>query len=98
MPQEYSESEKSYLYPVKIVIPPCKSRVLYFKELDLQNKWIESLKSVIGYSNIFDYYNIEGDLGKGQFAVVKLATHKSTGQRVAIKTINKKDMKPVEIY
>jgi serine/threonine protein kinase len=30
--------------------------------------------------------------------VVKLATHKKNGQKVAIKTVNKKDMKPIEIY
>ena len=30
--------------------------------------------------------------------MVKLATHKKTGKKVAIKTVHKKDMKPIEIY
>ena len=30
--------------------------------------------------------------------MVKLASHKKTGQKVAIKTVHKKDMKPIEIY
>ena len=29
---------------------------------------------------------------------MKLATHKKTGKKVAIKTVHKKDMKPIEIY
>jgi len=29
---------------------------------------------------------------------VKLATHRKNGQKVAIKIVNKKDMKPIEIY
>lgn len=47
---------------------------------------------------MFDYYNFEDNLGKGQFGLVKLASHKKTGQKTAIKTVNKKDMKPIEIY
>ena len=39
------------------------------------------------------FYEMVKDVGKGQFGVVKLATHKKTGQKVAIKTIKKKDMK-----
>jgi serine/threonine protein kinase len=53
---------------------------------------------VVGYSNLFDFYNFEDNLGKGQFGLVKLATHKKTGKKVAIKTVHKKDMKPIEIY
>jgi serine/threonine protein kinase len=56
------------------------------------------LKKIVGYSNLFDYYNFEDNLGKGQFGLVKLATHKKTGKKVAIKTVHKKDMKPIEIY
>ena len=31
MPPEHSESEGGDLWPVKIVLPPNKSRILYFK-------------------------------------------------------------------
>ena len=47
---------------------------------------------------MFDFYDFKDDLGKGQFGLVKLATHKQNGQKVAIKTVNKKDMKQIEIY
>lgn len=32
MPAEMSQSEGCLLYPVKIVLPPNKSRLLYFKD------------------------------------------------------------------
>jgi len=31
MPKEFSNSENSDLFPVKVVLPPNKSRILYFK-------------------------------------------------------------------
>lgn len=98
MPPEPSQSEGCDLYPVKIVLPPNKSRLLYFKSEKLQMMWLESLRKLVGYANMFDYYNFEDNLGKGQFGLVKLASHKKTGQKTAIKTVNKKDMKPIEIY
>lgn len=98
MPSEFSQSEDSELHPVKIVLPPNKSRILYFKEKSAQLEWLERLKKIVGYSNLFDFYNFEDNLGKGQFGLVKLASHKRTGKKVAIKTVHKKDMKPIEIY
>ena len=50
---------------MKIVLPPNKSRLLYFKQESLQKQWCEKLRTVIGDSNLFDYYNFEKDLGKG---------------------------------
>ena len=78
MPAEYSNSEGCDLYPVKIMLPPNKSRILYFKQVEMQEKWLNVLKGIVGYSNLFDYYNIEDNLGKGQFGLVKLASHKRT--------------------
>lgn len=34
MPKEFSNSENTDLHPVKIVLPPNKSRILYFKSED----------------------------------------------------------------
>lgn len=65
MPDEFSNSENCNLHPVKIVLPPNKSRILYFKSKDNQNEWLDRLKKIVGYSNLFDYYNFEDNLGKG---------------------------------
>ena len=98
MQSEASQSENCDLHPVKIVLPPNKSRILYFKCQKQQAEWLHRLRLVVGYANLFDYYTFEDNLGKGQFGLVKLAAHKKTGKKVAIKTVHKKDMKPIEIY
>ena len=51
----------------------------------------------MGASNLFDSYNFEENLGKGQFALVKLATQMETKDMVAIKVIRRKEIKPIEI-
>jgi len=47
------------------VLPPNKSRILYFKGKSQQNEWLDRLKKIVGYSNLFDFYNFEDNLGKG---------------------------------
>ena len=83
---------------LKIILPPNKSRVLYFETPTDASLFLTNLKQAIGYSNLFDYYTFEKTLGQGQFGVVKLAVHKATGAYVAIKAVRKQDMKPIEIY
>ena len=86
------------LYPVKIVLPPCKSRILYFDSQEKQQLWTKSLMKAIGISNLFDFYDVGKRLGKGQFGMVTLANHKVTGRIVAIKTVKKLNMKPIEVF
>jgi serine/threonine protein kinase len=38
---------------------------------------------------VFDIYKVEDEIGRGSFAVVREGTHKKTGQKVAIKIIEK---------
>ena len=54
--------------------------------------------SAIGFANLFDYYEVGKKLGKGQFGMVMLATHKYTAKNVAIKTVKKLNMKPIEVF
>ena len=86
------------MYPVKIVLPPNKSRILYFSSIDSQAKWLKTIRKIIGEFNINEFYDLQNNLGKGQFGVVKLAKHKKFGNQVAIKTINKSNMKPIEVF
>lgn len=53
---------------------------------------MNSLKKVIGYSNLFDFYEIKETLGKGKFGLVKSALHKKSGKNVAVKIMSKKEM------
>ncbi len=86
------------LYPVKIVLPPNKSRILYFPSLEKQKEWMQMLLKAMGFANLFDFYELGKTLGKGQFGLVKLATHKVTGAQAAIKTVKKANMKPIEVF
>ena len=76
---EIDPQTKEYLYPVRIVIPPNKSRILYFTTEELQKKWANTIRQTNNFSNVHDFYTIDENLGKGQFGVVKLASHKLNG-------------------
>lgn len=56
------------------------------------------LLKAMGFANLFDFYELGKTLGKGQFGMVKLATHKITGTQAAIKTVKKANMKPIEVF
>ena len=83
---------------MKIVIPPNKSRDIYFKKLKDKETWKNHLQNAMGFSNVFDFYKLEKVLGKGQFGLVKLGTHLKTGQQVAVKQVKKKNMTLVEKF
>ena len=77
------------LYPFSILVTSKKSRKYYAKTESDQKLWVNTIKKVIGYANISDYYDINEVLGKGKFGLVKAAIHKKTGKSVAIKSLNK---------
>lgn len=80
------------LHPFKLIFPPNKVRTYYLLSKDDKEKWINAIKKVTGYSNLFDFYEIKETLGKGKFGLVKSAIHKKTGKKVAIKVMSKKEM------
>lgn len=73
--EEEAARAKNY-FPVKLVIPPNKSRLMFFSKEAEQKLWIEYLQEAMGYSNMFKFYTLDKTLGKGQFGLVKLALHK----------------------
>jgi serine/threonine protein kinase len=82
---------KHTLYPFSLMFPN-KVRTFYLLDKNLRDEWIENVKKAIGYSNLFDYYDMKEVLGKGKFGTVKLGIHKKTGKKVAIKIMKKKAM------
>lgn len=89
--EEHLDSQTT-LYPFKLIFPPSKARVYYLQTKEEKEKWIRAIKKVIGYSNLFDYYDVKEPLGKGKFGLVKSAIHKNTGKNVAVKIMSKKEM------
>lgn len=80
------------LHPFKLVFPSNKVRSYYLLSKEDKDKWMAAIKKVIGYSNLFDFYDIKETLGKGKFGLVKSATHKKSGKKVAVKIMFKKEM------
>ena len=76
---EGTQPKRKNYFPVKIVIPPNKSRLVFFATVEEQQKWIDWLQLAMGYTNVLEYYELGKTLGKGQFGLVKLAVHKKTG-------------------
>lgn len=90
-PEEHLDST-TVLYPFSLVFPGNKPRTYYLLNKGDKEKWMNAIKKVIGYSNLFDYYEIKETLGKGKFGLVKAAAHKKTGKKVAVKVMTKKEM------
>ena len=67
---------KVTLYPVKIVLAKTKLRILYFDSSEKCDEFSKVLKKVTNQSDVFEFYKVIEELGKGQFGVVKLASHK----------------------
>ena len=88
---------KYKLYPFRLIFPPNRGRSYYLRTEAERDMWAAAIKKAIGYSNVEDFYEIQHDLGKGKFGVVKLGIHKKTGAKVAIKCIKKKAMKLKEL-
>ena len=80
------------LHPFKLIFPPNKARLYYLTSREEKERWVTAIKKVIGYSNVFDYYDIKHTLGKGKFGLVKSAIHKKSLKSVAIKVMSKKEM------
>lgn len=90
-PEEHLDAT-TVLYPFSLIFPGNKPRTYYLLSKEDKEKWITAIKKVIGYSNLFDFYDIKETLGKGKFGLVKTAVHKKTGKRVAVKVMSKKEM------
>jgi hypothetical protein len=65
--------------PMKLVIPPNKSRIIYFRKESDRSEWTKRFEAAMERTNIFDFYTMDQTLGKGQFGLVKLGKHKKTG-------------------
>ena len=64
---------------------------------DIYMEWIEKLKHVMNYQNIFDKYILKEVVGKGKFSTVYRAIDKNNERTVAIKIIDKRILKLNEL-
>eukprot|EP00742_Colponemidia_sp_Colp-10_P002797 GILJ01002991.1.p1 GENE.GILJ01002991.1~~GILJ01002991.1.p1 ORF type:complete len:769 (+),score=114.17 GILJ01002991.1:198-2504(+) len=71
-------------------------RVLYAKTEAEREKWIQALRRATRDVPLHEYYELKEELGRGKFGIVRLAVHKRTHQRFAVKIISKKNMQESE--
>lgn len=94
---EQVEADQLTFFPIKIQIGAVKSRVLYLDSKEKRKVWEDVLKKASGFSDIDNFYEFGEALGKGQFGLVRKATHKKTRTHVAIKQIKKKKISTDEL-
>ena len=81
------------------IIFPTKPRKYYLpsnQENEYHN-WVNTIRKIVGYSNLGEIYEIKQVLGKGKFGLVKLGVHRGNGRKVAIKIINKKLVTSIDV-
>ena len=80
-----------------MLIFPNKKRIYYLESREERDSWVDKVKQALGYSNLFDYYDLKETLGKGKFGLVKKGVHKKSAKEVAVKIVTKKDLKLKDI-
>jgi hypothetical protein len=70
--------KKTTLFPLKVIFPN-KERIYYLLKNEDRERWIAAIKEVTGYANLFDFYELKENLGKGKFGLVKKGIHMKTG-------------------
>ena len=73
-----------------------KIRQYYALDYNVVKEFVKKIKESIGYLKFSDFYEIKQVIGKGKFGVVNLGIHKKTGQQIAIKIMNKENIKTSE--
>jgi len=53
---------------------------------------MEGIKKVIGYSNLYDFYELKENLGQGKYGLVKRGIHKKSQKEVAVKIVKRKEL------
>ena len=79
------------------IIFPTKARKYYLSDESEYYKWVNTIRNIVGYSNLNEIYEIKQVLGKGKFGLVKLGIHRGNGRKVAIKIINKKLVTAIDV-
>lgn len=96
-PEPYDD--ENYVYSFTLIFV-AKERKFYCLKKEDYKTWVSILKQSLGYYSISTYYEIGESIGKGKFGRVKLAIHKKTNKKVAVKILKKKkmDQEDFELY
>ena len=93
--RKFHENKELYCFEIYSKNKP-KTRKYYTEEDLVRKSFVSTIKQAIGYVKFSDLYEIKEVIGKGKFGVVNLGIHKKTGKQVAIKILNKENIKTLE--
>ena len=93
--RKFYENKELYCFEIYSKNKP-KTRKYYTEEDLVRKSFVSTIKQAIGYVKFSDLYEIKEVIGKGKFGVVNLGIHKKTGKQVAIKILNKENIKTLE--
>lgn len=74
-----------------------KTRIYLCDNEDEYKNWISNIKKATGYLNLNETYTVKEKLGNGKFGIVRLGINKQSGQKVAIKIMQKKNMSKIDL-
>ena len=80
--REKERQRSKNFHPIKLVIPPNKSRLIFFSKYEDQQQWRDWLQEAMGYSNVFQYYTLDKTLGKAQGIYEALAKDETVSERL----------------
>ena len=85
----------NYFYSFSIIFP---NGVITFYQKDQEEikNWIKHFRDALNHQNLFDFYTIGETIGKGQFGLVKVGFDVKTKEKVAIKILNKSNIKKLD--
>ena len=89
------EGKKYYVFEI-FFNNKSKTRKYYTPDKEIMKQFVLKIKEAIGYMKFTDYYELKEVIGKGKFGVVNRGIHKKTQQQVAVKIINKDNIKTLE--
>ena len=89
------EGKKYYVFEI-FFNNKSKTRKYYTPDKEIMKQFVLKIKEAIGYMKFTDYYELKEVIGKGKFGVVNRGIHKKTQQQVAVKIINKDNIKTIE--
>ena len=93
-----SKTGQEEYFPIKLVIPPNRSRFMFFKKESVQLEWINKLQTAMGNADVLQFYTLGKTLGEGTYGKVKLATHNESGKKYAVKEVAKKKMSHMQMF
>ena len=94
---EHMAEVPAKFYPLEVRLSHICKRVMYFKEEDIRQLWVNNFKESCSQNELNDQYRMGEYVAEGAFGKVFKAYHKETGRLVAVKQIAKGQMDEKEL-